>query len=95
MEIYGQRLDAEGHPIGTDDFRISEMGPDLNLDYGAYDPALAYSNADNSYLVVWSGDDNTPPAINDKLFIFGQLLDSAGNEVGDDDFRYQRHGARC
>src|SRR5262249_12900822 len=38
---------------------------------GAASAAVAYGPA-NEYLVVWSGDDNTTPLVNDEFEIFGQ-----------------------
>jgi len=54
-EIYGQRLDAEGQEIGSDDFRISQMGTDGDTDFTADTPAVAYNSTNNEYLVVWAG----------------------------------------
>ncbi len=56
FEIHGQRLDADGNEIGTDNFRISNQGPDGNTGFDGYDPAVAYNATANQYLVVWSGD---------------------------------------
>ena len=53
MEIYGQRLKANGEMSGKH-FRIShttDQGSNLN----ASAPAIAYNGRDNQYLVVWSG----------------------------------------
>ena len=84
-EIYGQRIDAAtGAEIGTNDFRISDMGDtDGDTTFNATLPALAYNSTDNEYLVVWQGDD-TFPGDND-LEIFGQRIDATdGNELGSD-----------
>jgi hypothetical protein len=72
-EIHGQRLDAAtGAQIGANDFRLSDMGPDGNTSFGAVSAAVAYNRVNNEYLVVWSGDDNTAPLVNDEFEIFGQ-----------------------
>jgi len=83
-EIFGQRIDATtGAEIGDNDFRISDMGPNGNTNYGAFEPAVAYSPTDNQYLVVWYGDDNTPPLIDNEAEIFGQRLQfDAPHDVG-------------
>ena len=91
-EIFGQRLDAGGNAVGTNDFRISRMGPDGDAAYGAFDPAVAYNSTDNEYLVVWYGDDHTAPLVNDESEIFGQRLDATGGELGTNDFRISRMG---
>ncbi len=62
-EIFGQRLGTNGAEVGDNDFRLSDMGPDGNTAYGASYPAVAYSSADNVYLVVRQGDDNTGPLV--------------------------------
>src|SRR5262245_55682215 len=89
FEIFGQRLNAAtGEEVGTDDFRISSMGPIDDPSFGAFHPAVAYNGTDNEYLVVWSGNDNTAPLTGHELEIYGQRLAAAtGLQVGDDDFR--------
>lgn len=91
LEIYAQRLSSSGVASGADDFRVSSMGPDGNVDYKAFGAAVAYSPAANEYLVTWRGDDNRNfggGALADDAFeIFAQWLDSAGSEVGGDDLR--------
>jgi len=73
-EIFGQRINALGAEIGPGDFRISDMGPDGNILYGAQQPSLVYnSSGANSYMIVWSGDDDTE-TIDDELEIFGRMV---------------------
>ena len=94
FEIFGQRLDGiTGSELGINDFRISDMGIEGNNIYDATDPALAYNNLDNQYLVVWEGDDDTAPLVNGEFEIFGQRLDaSTGGELGANDFRISDAG---
>jgi hypothetical protein len=75
-EIFGQRVSAAGTELGANDFRLSDMGPDGDANYDAYSPALAYSSADNEYLVVWSGDDDTGSLVDEEYEIFGQWFDA-------------------
>jgi len=92
-EIYGQRINAAtGAEVGTNDFRISDMGPDGDVAYGAFGPAVAYNSADNQYLVVWYGDDNTAPLVDNEYEIFGQRLTAAGGGLGTNDFRISDMG---
>ena len=93
-EIFGQRIDAAtGAEVGVDDFRISDMGPDGDSAYDAERVAVAYNSVDNEYLVVWQGDDDTLPLVNNETEIFGQRIDAAtGAEVGDNDFRISDMG---
>jgi hypothetical protein len=94
LEIFGQRLSAAtGAAVGANDFRISDMGPDGDTLYAARRPAVAYLAQSNEYLVVWEGDDNTPPLVESESEIFGQHLNGAtGAEAGTNDFRLSDMG---
>ena len=86
-EIYGQRISNVGLEIGVDDIRISDVGPDTNATYQGHDPAVTWNSTENEYLVVWDADE-TPS----EEEIYGQLLDSIGNEIGTNDFRISTAG---
>ena len=90
-EVFGQRLDAAGNPVGPDDFRISHAGGTGATTYEAKWPAAAWNSTANEYLVVWAGDDTA--VADGEIEVFGQRLDAAGNEIGDDDFRITALGA--
>ena len=94
-EIFGQRLDAAtGDAIGSDALRISDMGTaDSDAAYDAYHPAVVYNDGTGEYLVVWEGDDNTAPNVDNAFEIFGQRLDAEGVAVGPNDFRISDMGA--
>ena len=66
--------------IGTNDFRISNVGTDGMPSTGsAYAPAAAYDSNNNQYLVVWQQYDGT------ENEIYGQFIDgSTGAEAGSD-----------
>ncbi len=53
--------------------RVSGMGGNTN-GYSALDPDIAYDPVRKEFLVVWEGDDNTDPLVNNELEIFGQRL---------------------
>jgi hypothetical protein len=91
-EIFGQRLSASGVQVGSNDFRISTAGPDGSTAFGAVEPSAAYNTVLNEYLVVWSGDDDTPPLVDGEVEIFGQRLSSAGVRIGANDFRISTMG---
>ncbi len=91
-EIFAQRLSATGVEVGTDDQRISAMGPDASANYGALDPSATYDSITNEYLVAWNGDDNTPPLVDDEYEIFVQRLSATGAEQGTDDQRISAMG---
>jgi hypothetical protein len=93
LEIWAQRLSAAGAEVGGSDFRISDMGPDGNVSYDAGAPRVAANPTANEYLVVWQGDDDTLPLVDDELEIFGQRLSAAGAQTGTNDFRISAQGA--
>lgn len=84
FEIYGQLIAADGTETGTNDFRISQQGPDGNPNFDAEKPSLAYNDADNNYLVVWYGDFNNGTFLPDEEEIFGQLIAANGGEINGD-----------
>ena len=93
LEVFGQRLNAvTGAELGAD-FRISDMGPDGDVNFGGGFPALAYNSTNNEYLVVWVGDDNSGALVNDELEIFGQRLNAATGAEMDADFRISNMGS--
>lgn len=74
-EIFGQALLADGTETGENDFRLSDMGPDGDAAYLAERSAVACGSA-GQCLIVWSGDDDTIPMVDDEYEIFGQLYAS-------------------
>lgn len=91
-EVFGQRVDAAtGAEIG-EDIRLSAMGPDGDPDFVVVGVSVAYNSADDEYLVVWNGEDDTPPLVEGEFEIFGQRVDaSTGTEIGVD-FRISEMG---
>jgi len=81
VEIFGRRITANGSPIGTDAFRISNMGTDGNASSGAASYGkVAWNSTNNEYLVVWVGTDGNG---NGETEIRGQrLLGATGAETG-------------
>jgi hypothetical protein len=91
-EIFGQRVDAAtGAEIGGD-VRLSDMGPNGNLNYAAYEPTAAYNRQDNEYLVVWRGDDSTGGLVDGEFEVFGQRVDGATGAALGGDFRLSDMG---
>jgi hypothetical protein len=86
-DAYGQLLDAAANPIGADDFRISDMGPDDSTAFPANRPRVAYNPNANEYMVTWHGEDDTSPLVDEQQEVFGQRLAADGSEVGTNDFR--------
>lgn len=73
LETFGQLIDADSREeVGFNDFRLSDMGPDGNEFFDAAMSSVAFSNTDNNFLIVWGGDDDTAPLVNNEHEIFGQ-----------------------
>jgi hypothetical protein len=58
------------------------MGPDGNVNFGAFDPGVAFNPASDRYLVTWTGDTNTGGLVDNELEIWGQMLDELGAPIG-------------
>jgi hypothetical protein len=86
FEIWGQLLTAGAEKIGTQ-FGLSDMGGLGDANFDARSADVAYDSIGNGYLVVWEGDSNTGLLENDEFEIWGQLLESDGDELGTNDFR--------
>ncbi|MEO6000581.1 MAG: T9SS type A sorting domain-containing protein [Chitinophagaceae bacterium] len=78
-EIYGQLLVGNTGVLSGSKIRISTMGPNGSTAYQAFTPVVTYNGADNRYLVVWRGDDNTESLVDDDFEIFGQRLTATGS----------------
>jgi hypothetical protein len=77
FEIWGQSLSYDDHgelSLKYNNIRISDMGPDGNESFDGDIPAVAYDQIKDEYLVVWVGDDNTPPLVDGEQEIFGRYL---------------------
>jgi len=98
LVVNGEALLVAAYPVvvdpelGSNDFRISDMGPDGDTDYDAFVAAVATNSNNNTYLVVWCGDDDTGGLVDEEHEIFGQLLDSSGTQIGDNDVRISYAG---
>ncbi len=95
FEIYAQRVAVDGSLAGSA-LRVSDMGAvDTSGSYDANFSDIAFNSTANEFLVVWQGDDNTAPLVNNETEVFGQRLGySAGNlvEVGTNDVRISTVG---
>ena len=76
-EIYVQRLNAAGAQIGPDDLRVSQMGPDGNLLYRGFRPAITYNPIANEHLVVWYGDTDAAPLVDNEFEIWARRIKGA------------------
>ncbi|HSN55259.1 MAG TPA: hypothetical protein VLT32_11320, partial [Candidatus Sulfomarinibacteraceae bacterium] len=93
LVVDGEALQSAAYPVvvdpelGSNDYRISAMGPDGDPVWDAFDSAVAYNSRNNTYLVVWAGDDTPGGQVDEEYEIFGQLLSSSGTQLGYDDVR--------
>jgi hypothetical protein len=92
LEIYAQRLSAGLLAVGTNDQRISTMGPDATNVFIATEPAVTYNPTTDQYLVAWRGDDNVAPLVDNEFEVFAQRLTGTGVETGADDARISDMG---
>lgn len=84
FEIYARmRSGPTGIAVsGGVEIRISTMGPEMETDpverarYQAFEPSAAYNPDTDEYLIIWRGDDNTAPLVDDEFEIYGRLFDS-------------------
>jgi hypothetical protein len=93
FEIYGQQLNSSGQEIGSDDFRVSDMGTNGSSDFDAFSPALSYNAISNEFMAVWYGDDNRNGHVSGEFEIYGQRINaSTGAELGINDFLISETG---
>jgi hypothetical protein len=82
-EVWGQRLGYSGGnlvEVGTDDFRISQVGTDGATATDGRAPAVAYNPLDNQYFVAWEG--NYSAADVGNFEVRGTLVSAAGSVAG-------------
>ena len=91
-EIFVQRLSATGAPVGANDRRVSDMGPNGDPAYSADNPVVAHNSRTNQYLVAWEGDDDTGPLVEGEDEIYVQRLAASGAQVGTNDRRVSDAG---
>lgn len=79
LEVFAQLLTgADGTAVGPWNFRISDMGPDGDINFAGRSPATIAGGA-NRFLVVWDGTDDSGLLVENEWEVFGQLL--AGNST--------------
>lgn len=81
FDILGQRLEANGVAVGTNDFYISNSNGGENSNYDALNPATAFDQVNHEYLVVWQDDELGVG----EFEIWGQRINAAsGSAIGID-----------
>lgn len=87
QEIFAQRLAYDGSEVGSDDQRISDVGPNGSTATAANGSRVIYNPRSDEYLVVWYADEATPPMPDDHFEIFAQRLSATGQELDGNDVR--------
>lgn len=80
FDIWGQRINATtGAEVGENDFRISNLNPDIPFEHPSnpWMPAVSYNSNRNEYLVAFLCTGG----------ICGQRLNAQGEQIGQDDFQ--------
>lgn len=81
FEVYGQRLTAGGVPVGPR-LTLGGVGVDADVDPDPYvpspEPAVAYSAASDSWMVVFRIDDQRDGRPNDKFEVFARSVSGDG-----------------
>jgi hypothetical protein len=90
-EIHGQLLTIGGVHIGTN-FLITHMGPNSNSGFRADNPDLAYNATSNQFLLVYQGDNDTAPAVDDDTEIWGHVLNASGAPLTTNETRISQMG---
>jgi hypothetical protein len=92
FEIWGRRINAATGGLLGSMMRISVMGPGVDPDYDALNPAVAYNSTENQFLVVWEADDDTAPLVNNEFEIWGRRLSASGEWLDADIVRLSEMG---
>lgn len=74
LEIFGQRLAANGAEIGSNDFRVSQLGPDGNQVFDNLRPAVAYNSRTCDYVAAWSANPNVGGLADNEFEIWGRRI---------------------
>jgi hypothetical protein len=79
-EVFGQSLDEELDEVGPDDAPISSMGPDGSTLFGVGGRELltgpvAWDAREDRFLVVYDGDDDASPMVDNELEIFSRQFE--------------------
>lgn len=84
QEVFGRRFNAAtGAAIGGQ-FRISVMGDDSEAtatvrdDFRANDSRVAWNSTDNTYMVVWVGDDGQGGLIDNENEVWNRIVNANG-----------------
>jgi len=93
LEVFAQRLDgATGVLLGPGPIRVSDAGDDGDTLREATQPDVAWNRDRDEYLIVWSANDDAGGRPIGEFEIYGQLLSSAGAEIGENDFPVSKMG---
>jgi hypothetical protein len=72
--------------------RVSELGGTGNSNFAAAQPAVSWNATNNEYLVLWQGDTNVAPLVDNESEIWGQRLAGPTAAPLGGDFRVSNMG---
>lgn len=79
-EIYAQRLAPDGAQVGTNDFRVTHIGPDADGGWGPRRPRISANPLTGEYLFAFHAD-TVSSAFADQFEVFTQRLTGTGDLV--------------
>ncbi len=91
-EIFAQRLSPFGTEVGANDIRLSDMGPDGDVAFDAFAPAVAFNSVHGEFLVAWEGEDDLFGQADGETEIFVQRVAADGTQLGSNDLRVSHMG---
>lgn len=89
-EVVGQRVSSTGAELGTNDFRITNVGPDGDANFDAFDPRIQYDPVRNSYAIFYWGEDE---GINGAIEVYVQRVNASGADIGHTQLKLSDMGA--
>jgi cyclophilin family peptidyl-prolyl cis-trans isomerase len=60
----------------------AQADPALRIGFQAIDPRVAWNSANNQFLVVWQGEDDTAPLVDNEFEVFGRIVTHTGVTTG-------------
>jgi hypothetical protein len=91
-EVFAQLVGADGGVQAPSDLRISHFGPDGTSNFTPVRPRIAFNRFTRTYLLDWSGDNDTEGGVDNESEIWGQSVAADGSLVGPSDFRISHNG---
>jgi hypothetical protein len=83
FNIYAKRIDGSNPNMQHSAVKVNAIPPiGDDPDYDCLNPAVAYNNQDNEYMVVYHGETNHGDLVDDEVEIWAKQLDADGLYAG-------------